>query len=118
LSLREGGKLIGYVGLRLSAPDLLQASVTIQLNRAFHKQGLAAEAFEGVLRFCFDEIKLHRVSASCDSRNDAALKLLTRAGLRREGEFVKDSLIQGQWTNTVWHAILREEREQARVATA
>jgi RimJ/RimL family protein N-acetyltransferase len=115
LAQREGGKLIGYAGLRLSAPELLQAHVSIQVNRAFQKQGYAAEALEGILSFCFRDIKLRRVSAACDSRNEGALKLLQKVGLRREGEFVKDSLIHGQWTNTVWYAALREERAQAGV---
>ncbi len=113
VSLREGGKLIGYIGLRLDAPELLQARLTIHLNRAFQKQGYALEALKGVLKFCFKEIQLHRVSTSCDSRHSAAVKLLENVGLRREGEFVKDSLIHGEWTNTVWYAALREEYSEA-----
>jgi RimJ/RimL family protein N-acetyltransferase len=113
MALRDGGKLIGYVGLRLDAPELLQARLTIHLNRGFQKQGFAYEALKGVLKFCFEEIQLHRVSAACDSRNAAALKLLEKVGLRREGEFLKDSLIHGEWTNTVWYAALREEYSEA-----
>jgi len=109
LALREGGKLIGYAGLRLSAPDLLQAHVTIHLNRAFQKQGFALEALKAVLRFCFQDTRLHRVTATCDSRNSAAVKLLEKAGLRREGEFVKDNILHGEWTNTLCYAALREE---------
>jgi RimJ/RimL family protein N-acetyltransferase len=110
LILKESENLIGYLGLRLAAPELQQGYLTIQVNRAFQKQGFATEALAGVLRFCFNDLKLHRVSASCDSRNEAALKLLEKAGLRREGMFIKDSFLHGAWTNTVWHAVLREER--------
>ena len=52
------------------------------------------------------------MSAACDSRNSAAVKLLENVGLRREGEFVKNSLLHGEWTNTVWYAALREETAQ------
>jgi RimJ/RimL family protein N-acetyltransferase len=113
LTLRDGGKLIGHLGLRLSTPELQQAYVTILLNRAFQKQGFAREALAEVLNFCFEKIKLHRVSSSCDSRNTAALKLLETGGLRREGEFVKDSRIHGEWMNTVWYAALGEEQREA-----
>lgn len=109
IALREPEKLIGFIGLRLNAPELLQARLTIHLSRAFQKQGYAVEALEGVLRFCFEEIRLHRVSAASDGRNAAALKLCENVGLRREGEFVKDTWIQSEWTNTVWYAALREE---------
>ncbi len=116
LTLREGGKLIGYTGLRLSVPEPLQANVTIYLNPAFQKQGYALEALNGVLKFCFQDIKLHRVTATCDSRNRAAVNLLDRAGLRREGEFVKDTLIRGEWTTTLWYAALGEEYQGPRAA--
>jgi RimJ/RimL family protein N-acetyltransferase len=106
---QENEKLIGCVGLRLGAPDLGQGTLTVQVNQAFQKQGYGTEAFAALLRFCFREIKLHRISVSCDSRNTAALKLLHKVGLRREGEFVKDSFFHGEWRNTLWHAVLREE---------
>jgi aminoglycoside 6'-N-acetyltransferase len=109
LALRDGGKLIGHTGLRLSAPEPHQANVTICLNRSFQKKGYALEAFRAVLKFCLRDIRLHRVAATCDSRNRAAAKVLENAGLRREGEFVKDSLIGGEWTNTLHYAVLGEE---------
>lgn len=109
ITVRDSGKLTGLVGLQLNVQDMQQANITVQVNRDFQNQGIATEALAGVLTLCFNGIHLHRVSASCDSRNGAALKLLEKVRLRREGEFVKDSLIQGQWTNTVWHAVLAEE---------
>jgi RimJ/RimL family protein N-acetyltransferase len=113
LTLKEGGKLIGYAGLRLSSPEPLQAGITIRLNRAFQRQGFALEALEGLLQFCLGDLKLHRVTAACDSRNTAAIKLLERLGIRREAEFLKDNLVRGEWTSTVWYACLREEYQKA-----
>ena len=118
LMVRDSEKLIGYTGLRLNAPELLQAHLTIYLNRAFQRQGFAAEALGGVLKFCFRDIRLHRVSASCDSQNSAAVKLLEKVGLRREGEFVKDSQVKGEWRNTLWYAALREDQRDTGVSTA
>ena len=62
-----------------------------------------------MLGFCLEGIKLHRVSASCDSRNVAACRLFEKLGLRREGEFLKDNMLHGEWVNTVWYAALGEE---------
>ena len=112
LAQREGGKLIGYAGIRLGAPDLPQASFFIFVNTAFQKQGYAREAARGILQFCFLDLKLHRLTASCDSRNAAAVRLLESIGLRREGEFVKDSLVQGEVTNTLHYALLGEEVQE------
>ena len=62
-----------------------------------------------LLTFCFEGLKLHRVTASCGGKNSAACRLLEKAGLRREGESIKDTLFVGEWGNTVWYALLEEE---------
>ena len=116
VALRDGGKLIGFIGLRMVAPDFLQANLTITLNPAFQKQGFALEALLRVLRFCFQEIRLHRITATCHSGNLPAVKLLEKAGLRREGEFVKDTRIHGEWANTFCYAALGEEYSAAHPA--
>ena len=59
--------------------------------------------------FCFSSLGLHRVAAQCDSRNGVARRLLARAGLRFEGEFVQDRFIKGEWVNSVRYAILDAE---------
>jgi len=106
----EQPKLIGYIGLMLTDPHRLQARLSIYLNRNYQRKGFALEALKALLGFCFEEIKLHRLSASCDSRNAAACRLFESLGLRREGEFLKDNLLRGEWVNTVWYAALAEEQ--------
>jgi len=112
---REKTKLIGYIGLTITEPHRSQARLSIYLNRTFQRQGFAVEALQALMGFCLEGIKLHRVSASCDSRNVAACRLFERLGLRREGEFVKDRLLHGEWVNTVWYAVLGEERNARNV---
>ena len=97
------------MGLNLADPHRLQARLTIYLNRSFQRKGFALEALDAALGFCFEGIKLHRISASCDSRNTAACRLFENVGLRREGEFLKDELLHGEWVNTAWYAALAEE---------
>jgi len=107
--LKEGGKVVGDVGIWLIDQDHLQASFDICLNRQFHGKGLALEASQAVLDFCFHGIGLHRVVTRCDGRNLPARKLLEKLGMRAEGEFVKSAKRRGEWVNTVWFALLKEE---------
>jgi RimJ/RimL family protein N-acetyltransferase len=109
IETREPAKLIGYIGLLHTDPQGFQATLTIYVNKAFQRQGFALEALDAVVAFCFEGIKLHRITASCDSRNTAARSLFEKLGLRREGEFLKDHLLHGEWTTTLWYAALREE---------
>jgi len=108
---QESDKLIGYVSLAFSEP--LQAALQVVLNHAFQRKGFALEAVNAVLVFCFEAIRLHRVSASCHSQNGPACRLCESAGLRREGEFVKSKFFDGEWINTVSYAALEEEHRPA-----
>jgi RimJ/RimL family protein N-acetyltransferase len=113
IEARDGGKLIGQLDLRFAEPQRLQAQLTIRLNPACRRQGVGREAVDAILDFCFKGIHLHRVTAHCDTRNVAACGLCEKAGLRREGEFVKDRLVWGEWTSSVWYAALDEEHGKA-----
>jgi len=109
IELQEGGKLIGYLSLTFTDPQRLQVTFNIGLNRSFQRKGFALETAEAVLGFCFEGLKLHRVAGWCDSRHTAACRLLEKVGMRREGEFLKNRWLHGEWTNTIWYALLAEE---------
>ena len=109
IQLQDGGKLIGYLRLVFTDQQRLQAGFSVFLNRAYQRKGFAAEAVDAFLAFCFEGINLHRVTAACDSRNAGACRLCEKLGLRREAEFLKDNFFNGEWANTVWFALLKEE---------
>jgi len=114
IQLQDGGKLIGCLTLWLSDQKPHQATFHIFLHRNHQRKGFAVEAVDALLGFCFEGIKLHRVTASCFSSNTTACRMLENVGMRREGEFVKDQrLLDGTWVNTVWYAALEEEYRDA-----
>jgi len=117
IEVQDGGKLIGYMSLRFTDPQRRQVDFSIFLNRKFQRQGFAREAVVALLTFCFEGLKLHRVAAWCDSRNTAGCRLLEKAGLRREGEFLKDTWLDGEWLNSVWYALLEEEYRSGQDST-
>ena len=105
---REGGRFIGYVGLRLTAAR--QGALNFYLHPEYLQSDLAVEALDGLLGFCFEDIRLHRVTAALDSEDAAGLKLCEDVGLRREGTFLKDvEKPEGGWSTSVWFAALEED---------
>jgi RimJ/RimL family protein N-acetyltransferase len=107
---RESGKVAGYLGLSFIDSLRLQASFHLLVGRNHQRKGFGIEAVRALLGFCFNGIKLHRVTASCDARDAATCGLLEKAGMRREGESVKNKpLLEGGWVNTVYYAVLAEE---------
>lgn len=116
--LKETGELIGAVGLYLT-DDREQAELGYIFNKRFWKNGYAAEAAAGMLRFGFLCLDLHRIYARCDSENRDSERVMKRIGLRREGE-MKSSLhtrVRGrlQWRSVKHYAMLRREYLKALV---
>ncbi len=109
-------KLVGYIGVGFSSSHPSQATLgSFFLHRSYQRKGLAREALAALLGFCFRGINCHRVSAWCESRNTAACRLFEHAGMRREGEFVRDRYVKEEWVSTVWYGLLSEEYVKAEV---
>ena len=72
--------------------------------------GRDTEAVRELLRYCFQDVGLRRVTANCFLENDASWRLLERVGMRREFHAVRESLHRsGRWLDTVGYALLEEE---------
>jgi RimJ/RimL family protein N-acetyltransferase len=80
------------------------------LDPAQTGHGYATEAVRELLRHCFQELGVHRVTASCFVANTASWRLMERVGMRRELHAVQESLHRsGRWLDTVGYAILADE---------
>lgn len=72
-------------------------------------RGYAREAVSLLLRYLFQHLGKHRVTASCDPRNAPSIKVLEAVGMRREGRLVASTWSKGEWTDDLLFAILRHE---------
>jgi RimJ/RimL family protein N-acetyltransferase len=104
VELRAGGVLIGDVGVYLH-DNRIQAELGFTLAAAHQGQGHATEAVRCVLSRVFNT-GLHRVSAECDARNDASVRLLGRLGFSREGHRPEHTWIKGEWTDDLLFGLL------------
>ena len=79
--------------------------------------GYATEAVRELLRICFDDLGLRRVTAICFADNEASWRLMQRLGMRRELHAVADALHRsGEWLDTYGYALLQSEWRGAQEA--
>lgn len=111
IELREEGKLIG--GFRLDIFDRRNghADFGFVINRRYWNRGYATEATRAVLDRAFDALRLHRVIATCDTRNVGSARVMEKAGMRREAHFRKDVFQKGEWRDSYLYAILNPKAE-------
>jgi RimJ/RimL family protein N-acetyltransferase len=87
-----------------------QAELGWVLNPIHSGHGYATEAVRELLRYCFQDLGVHRVVANCFLDNHASVRLMERVGMRRELHAVRESLHRsGRWLDTVGYAILNDQ---------
>lgn len=113
IRLRDGGRLVGDVGIRFTSDEPRQAEVGVTVAPSHQGQGIAAEALGGTLRHLFEREGVHRVFASIDPGNGASMRLFERLGMRKEAHFRQSLRFKGEWADDVVFAMLASEWEQA-----
>ncbi len=120
LVMEHEGVVIGDLYLRVSdawgqreVGDRLrqtQADVGWLVDPAYAGRGLATEGAAEVLRLCFDELGLRRVTAGAFADNAASLRVMDKIGMTIEGRGRRDSLHRDLgWVDGVSAAVLVDE---------
>ncbi len=88
----------------------VQAELGWVLHPAHAGHGYATEAVRELIRICFEDLSLRRVTANCFADNVASWRLMERVGMRREVYTVRESLHRsGEWLDGMGYALLAEE---------
>lgn len=109
VTLRSTGELIGDCGSKTIASDPRQAEIGYTIASPHQGNGYGTEAVRLLLGYLFAARGKHRVTASCDPRNTASIKLLERVGMRREGHLRESSRFGGEWADDLLFALLDHE---------
>ena len=107
--LKTENRLIGNCGIRINDTYLEEANIGYELNSQYWGNGYATEAAKTILKFGFEELKMHRIWSWCIAENIASARVLEKIGMRREGNLREKEFIKGRWYDQFIYAILRRE---------
>lgn len=106
------GEAVGGIGLVLGEDvERVSAEIGYWLGRAFWGRGIATEALRTLTVHAFGAFHLTRVFALPYARNAASLRVLEKAGYRREGVLRRSAVKDGQLLDQVLYAITDLEVE-------
>jgi RimJ/RimL family protein N-acetyltransferase len=114
VEVRDGGVLIGEVGLALLSVTHAHCEIGYVFDPGYAGMGYATEASAVMVELAFSVLGAHRVSGRLDARNDASARVLERLGMRREGHLVENEYVKGEWTDEAIFAVLEDEWRAAR----
>lgn len=106
---------IGNCGLKSIDQRAQKAELWIYIGekRCWGK-GYGSQATRALLRFAFQSLGLNRVYLYCPAYNERALGMYEKVGFKREGRFRQDIFMDGQYHDSIWMAILKEDYGRAR----
>jgi ribosomal-protein-alanine N-acetyltransferase len=106
----DEGQIIGRVALGGVLRGAFQnAYLGYWIDQQRQGRGLMTEAVRAATSFAFSTAELHRVQAAVMPRNCGSLRVLEKAGYRREGVAQRYLCIAGRWEDHVLFAITAEE---------
>lgn len=109
---REDGRVLGTCTLFHLDPGNRRAEVGYGLASAYWKQGYMREALAALIGFAFGTLKLRRLEADVDPRNESSLRTLGKLGFRHEGLLRERWNVGGEIQDTAFLGLLaREWRE-------
>jgi ribosomal-protein-alanine N-acetyltransferase len=107
--LLKTGQIIGGCGIHVRIPDQHTAVVGYCLNKKFWGGGHGTETLGALLKFGFEQVGIHRIEATCDTRNIGSVRVMEKNGMRRKAHFKQHIWQKGEWRDSYLYAILGSE---------
>ncbi len=109
IMLADNDTFIGLSGLFLSNDRFMRGELYYKLFPEFWGNGYATEVTKAIIKFGFDKYQLHRIEAGVATKNVASIRVLEKAGMKKEGMHAKILPIRGEWIDNFHYAILEDE---------
>jgi RimJ/RimL family protein N-acetyltransferase len=102
-------EFIGLAGMVFSAKKYSQCEIYYKFLPAHWGQGYATEVSKALIKYAFEDLKLHVVEAGVATKNVKSIRVLEKSGMTREGMRRKILPIRGKWVDNYHYAILEDD---------
>ena len=106
---KDSERFMGVAGLTLSLNRFKLGEIFYLLKPEFWGMGFATEVAKTLVKSGFEDFKLHKVEAGVATENIRSIKVLEKAGMKREGQRRKILPIRGEWKDNFHYAIVEDD---------
>lgn len=111
--IRAGGRIVGRVTLsQVFRKAFRNCYLGYWVDEEHNGRGYATAAVRLAVLHAFDELDLHRVQANVMSSNPRSVRVLEKAGFRKEGRALRYLQIAGRWEDHDMYAITVEDLDR------
>jgi ribosomal-protein-alanine N-acetyltransferase len=108
ITYKDNPKLIGIIGHYRIKPEHFRAEVGYMLLPEYNGKGIVSEAVKEVVKYGFNEMKLHSIEAIIDPENFGSEKVLQKCGFVKEAHLKENEFYEGRFLDTVIYSILNK----------
>jgi ribosomal-protein-alanine N-acetyltransferase len=106
ITLKDNPKLLGIIGYYRMQPENYRAEIGYMLSPDFHGKGIIPEAVNVLLKYGFENLKLHSIEAVIDPENYASEKVLQKCGFIKEAHLREAEFWEGKFLDKVIYSLL------------
>lgn len=114
LAVLRGDEVIGSASVWTTSPAHRVGELGYTIRRDCWGEGYATEVARLLVELGFNQLGLERLAATCDPDNVASVRVLEKAGLRREGLLRGLYLVRGRHRDRLMFACLRTDLAETR----
>lgn len=112
--LKETDKVIGVIDLLKVDWKNKNAELGYWLGKKYWKKNIMTGAVKLILKFGFEELKLHRIYACTFEKNIGSKKVLEKCGFKQEGITIEALFRYNRWHNKLDYGILKSRYKSAK----
>lgn len=106
ITLKGTPKLLGIIGYYRMQPENYRSEIGYILLPEFHGKGIITEAVNTLIKYGFNDLKLHSIEAVIDPENYASEKVLQKCGFVKEAHLKECGFYDGKFIDSVIYSLL------------
>lgn len=105
----RAGQVVGDISTHHCEPRAGSFSYGVSIAREHRQKGYAKEAILLVLRYYFQELRYHKVTATVYSFNEASIRLHESLGFQKEGQVREVVYTNGRYFDELYYGMTADE---------
>lgn len=109
ITLKPDNKLLGYIGHYRIKWENFRSEIGYMILPEAQGKGIVSEAVNLIIKYGFEEMKMHSLEAVVDPENIASAKVLEKNGFVKEAHFREDCFFNGKFYDSVIYSLLKSD---------
>ncbi len=115
VTLKDENLMAGNIGFWRMKKEHHRGEIGYMLLPQYWNKGIMSEAMAAVLKYAFDEMKLHSIEADINPDNLASAGILEKHGFVREAFFKENFYWKGEYLNSAIYSLLVQDFEKRKL---